>query len=127
MIETALPSGIGQAPIFRSFGPQKMAGGEGDELRPAADADLCGQVGDVAFHGLGRQVEAGRDAPGGESFGQQRQHFGLPRGYPRRGQGVGQVRCRPVAAGYRGAGLPEKGAAGGGHRGRPGRVEESGG
>jgi hypothetical protein len=31
MIETALPSGIGQAPIFRSFGPQKMAGGEGDE------------------------------------------------------------------------------------------------
>ena len=54
MIEIALPSGIGQAPIFRSSGPQKMAGGVGDELRAAADADLGGQVGDVALDGLRR-------------------------------------------------------------------------
>ena len=88
MIDTALPFGIGQAPIFRSFGPQKMAGGEGNELGAAPDDQLGSQVGDVALHGLGRQVQAGRDVPGGATFGQQRQHFGLAWRHPRRGQGV---------------------------------------
>ena len=44
MIETALRSGIGQTPMFRSLDPQKMAGGEGNELRPAPGADLAARL-----------------------------------------------------------------------------------
>ena len=40
-----------------------MAGGEGNELRAATDADLGGQVGDVALHGLGRHVAGGQRCP----------------------------------------------------------------
>ena len=113
-IETALPSVIGQAPIFRSFGPQKMAGGEGDEPdRPPTPTSRPGWR-----CGVPRSWETGtggRDVPV-ESPSASNVNTSASVGHPGGGQGVGKVWCRPAAAGDRGAGSPEEGSAGGGHR-----------
>ena len=119
MIETALPSASGRPPSLGHSAPRRWRAAKetsptGRRRRP------CGQVGDVAFHGLGRQVQAAAMSLW-RVLRQQRQHFGLL-GVTSADKASGS----PVPAG--GGGVPGRrhaggGIGGGGHR-RWRRVEE---
>ena len=97
-IETALPSGIGQAPIFRSFGPQKMAGGEGDEPDRPPTPTLAARLAMWRSTVLGDRYRRPR-CPSWRVLRPATSTLRPPSGHPGGGQGVGKVWCRPAAAG----------------------------
>ena len=121
----APPFCIGQAPIFRSSRPpedgvRRSNRAPSGRSTPTLTARLAMWRSTV----LGDTIQAGSDVPGGASSASC-MSTSASRGVTLAAVNArGQARCRPPAAGYRCAGMPEQRSAGGGHRRWSGGVEE---